>query len=255
MDEVKYSQCCFEELKAYMTELLIRVGYSRKYVCSAVPFIPMAALDGANVASQQFRATMLPPNCISELTDRIETAALEEMKWWKGSTLIFPSGDVRTVWNLVDALENCPIAITRAETGLCTPQRLRLFSAPSIPILMLSTNPASCDPLATTSSTSTESSTTLVSLLKPIGNCCESSASLCAFVTGVYKVKGLGNVLTARIVKGAVRIGDDVMFSPTDSREYPCRGRVRSMEQKEQHIDFASAGSEIGIRMEGIELF
>merc|ERR1711908_33343 len=45
-------------------------------------------------------------------------------------------------------------------------------------------------------------------------------------VSGVYKIKGVGDVLTGRIEQGAVKPGEEVLFLPTHTASTACPGKI-----------------------------
>merc|ERR1711990_1377900 len=45
-------------------------------------------------------------------------------------------------------------------------------------------------------------------------------------ISGVYKIKGVGDVLAGRVEQGSVRPGEDVVFIPTHTVSMPCTGDV-----------------------------
>jgi len=49
-------------------------------------------------------------------------------------------------------------------------------------------------------------------------------------ISGVYKVKGLGNVLVGTLEQGRLMQGQDVKFLPSDSNGNPCKGKLSIIE-------------------------
>jgi elongation factor 1-alpha len=50
-------------------------------------------------------------------------------------------------------------------------------------------------------------------------------------ISGVFKIKGVGDVLSGRVEQGCVSAGDDLVFLPTHSSVLPCSGKVFSVER------------------------
>merc|ERR1739847_261029 len=58
-------------------------------------------------------------------------------------------------------------------------------------------------------------------------------------LSGVYKIKGVGDVLTGRVEQGAVHPGDEVKFLPTHSASTACTGKVFTVEMHHKNVDAA----------------
>lgn len=52
-------------------------------------------------------------------------------------------------------------------------------------------------------------------------------AALRVPISGIYKIKGVGDVLAGRVEQGSVKAGDEVIFMPTHTTANPCTGKVR----------------------------
>merc|ERR1711916_243726 len=61
-------------------------------------------------------------------------------------------------------------------------------------------------------------------------------------ISGVYKIKGVGDVLTGRVEQGKVSPGDEVIFLPSHTTGTPCAGKVFTVEMHHKSVDFAAAG-------------
>lgn len=46
-------------------------------------------------------------------------------------------------------------------------------------------------------------------------------------ISGIYKIKGVGDVLAGRVEQGIVKPGDEVIFMPTHTAANKCEGKVR----------------------------
>ena len=45
-------------------------------------------------------------------------------------------------------------------------------------------------------------------------------------ISGIYKIKGVGDVLAGRVEQGTVKPGDEVIFMPTHTTANKCEGKV-----------------------------
>merc|ERR1712014_261585 len=45
-------------------------------------------------------------------------------------------------------------------------------------------------------------------------------------ISGIYKIKGVGDVLAGRVEQGVVKPGEEVIFLPTHTASNPCTGKV-----------------------------
>ena len=57
-------------------------------------------------------------------------------------------------------------------------------------------------------------------------SCFQEHAPMRMPVSGVFKIKGVGDVITGRVEQGSVLPGDEVVFVPTHSHTHPCGGKV-----------------------------
>ena len=49
-------------------------------------------------------------------------------------------------------------------------------------------------------------------------------------ISGIYKIKGVGDVLAGRVEQGVVKPGEEVIFLPTHTASNPCTGKVFTVE-------------------------
>jgi len=66
-------------------------------------------------------------------------------------------------------------------------------------------------------------------------------------VSGVYQIKGVGDVITGRIEQGKVTAGVDVKFYPTG-----CKGKAFSLEMHHKKVDEATHGDNVGINVKNL---
>jgi len=71
-------------------------------------------------------------------------------------------------------------------------------------------------------------------------------------LSGCFKIKGVGDVITGRIEQGKVKDGDEVVFLPRHTDAMPCTGKVFSVEMHHKKIPVANAGDNVGINVKGL---
>jgi elongation factor 1-alpha len=71
-------------------------------------------------------------------------------------------------------------------------------------------------------------------------------------VNGVYKIKGVGDVITGRVEQGAVKPGQEVKFVPTDTPNLACTGKVFTVEMHHTTHEQALAGDNVGLNIKGL---
>merc|ERR1712146_213025 len=72
-------------------------------------------------------------------------------------------------------------------------------------------------------------------------------------ISGVYKIKGVGDVLTGRVEQGSVEPGNDVNFLPTHTAANPCVGKVFTVEMHHKKIDAGMSGDNIGMNVKNLK--
>lgn len=77
-------------------------------------------------------------------------------------------------------------------------------------------------------------------------------AFMCTPVSGVYQIKGVGDVLTGRVEQGSVEPGKEVKFLPTHTDATPCAGKVFTVEQHHKPMKSAGPGHNIGMNVKGL---
>ncbi len=68
-------------------------------------------------------------------------------------------------------------------------------------------------------------------------------------ISGVYNIKGAGDVLTGRVEQGTVRPNEMVKFLPTDTASNPCTGKVFTVEMHHERIESGQSGDNIGMNI------
>eukprot|EP01059_Diplonema_ambulator_P033574 TRINITY_DN70_c0_g1_i3.p2 TRINITY_DN70_c0_g1~~TRINITY_DN70_c0_g1_i3.p2 ORF type:complete len:472 (+),score=213.87 TRINITY_DN70_c0_g1_i3:50-1465(+) len=71
-------------------------------------------------------------------------------------------------------------------------------------------------------------------------------------VSGVYKIKGVGDVITGRVEQGVVKPGEEVVFLPTHTAANACTGKVFTCEMHHKRCDDAKAGDNVGLNVKGL---
>jgi elongation factor 1-alpha len=71
-------------------------------------------------------------------------------------------------------------------------------------------------------------------------------------VSGIYKIKGAGDVLTGRVEQGTVKPTDEVIFLPTHTSSAACDGKVFSLEMHHKQVLAAEAGDNVGMNIKGL---
>merc|ERR1712216_297553 len=68
-------------------------------------------------------------------------------------------------------------------------------------------------------------------------------------ISGIYKIKGVGDVLAGRVEQGVVEPNKEVMFLPTHTTGVPCLGKVFTVEMHHKRVDAANPGDNVGMNM------
>jgi len=71
-------------------------------------------------------------------------------------------------------------------------------------------------------------------------------------ISGVYKIKGTGDVLTGRVEQGLVKPGQEVLFIPTHTKANACKGKVFTVEMHHKQMEQAGPGKNIGMNIKGL---
>lgn len=72
-------------------------------------------------------------------------------------------------------------------------------------------------------------------------------------LSGIYKIKGVGDVLAGRVEQGVVRPNEEVVFLPTHTASNPCTGKVFSVEMHHKRVDEANPGDNVGMNIKGLD--
>jgi len=72
-------------------------------------------------------------------------------------------------------------------------------------------------------------------------------------ISGIYKIKGVGDVLAGRVEQGVVKPGEEVIFLPTHTSSNQCTGKIFTVEMHHQKIDDAKPGDNVGLNIKGLD--
>jgi elongation factor 1-alpha len=72
-------------------------------------------------------------------------------------------------------------------------------------------------------------------------------------VSGVYKIKGVGDVITGRVEQGKVTPGQEVFFLPTNTPSKACKGKIFTVEMHHKSQPQALCGDNVGLNVKGLD--
>jgi len=72
-------------------------------------------------------------------------------------------------------------------------------------------------------------------------------------VSGIYKIKGVGDVLAGRVEQGIVKPNEEVVFMPTHTAANACAGKVFTIEMHHTRHETAKPGDNVGLNIKGLE--
>jgi len=71
-------------------------------------------------------------------------------------------------------------------------------------------------------------------------------------VSGIYKIKGVGDVITGRVEQGSVKPNDVVVFLPTHTKSKDCSGKIFSVEMHHKTQPLAGPGDNVGLNVKNL---
>jgi elongation factor 1-alpha len=80
----------------------------------------------------------------------------------------------------------------------------------------------------------------------------ELNKPLRAPISGIYNIKGVGQIYASRIEQGVVHPGDEVIFLPQHTDVNPCTGKIFSIEMHHRSQPDAKNGDNIGMCIRGL---
>lgn len=98
----------------------------------------------------------------------------------------------------------------------------------------------------------------VVTLLTALNDMCgvperKLDAPLRVPISGIYKIKGVGDVLAGRVEQGTVKPGEECVFLPTHTSANKCEGKVFSVEMHHKRVDAAGPGDNVGMNIKGLD--
>jgi len=72
-------------------------------------------------------------------------------------------------------------------------------------------------------------------------------------VSGIYKIKGVGDVLAGRVEQGIVKPNEEVVFMPTHTPANSCAGKVFTIEMHHTRHETAKPGDNVGLNIKGLD--
>ena len=71
-------------------------------------------------------------------------------------------------------------------------------------------------------------------------------------VSCVYKIKGVGDVITGRVEQGTVMPNEEVRFVPTHTASMACEGKVFTVEMHHKRVEKAITGDNVGLNVKNL---
>jgi len=71
-------------------------------------------------------------------------------------------------------------------------------------------------------------------------------------LTGIYKIRGIGDVITGYLEQGLLNMDQDVKFLPTHTDNKPCIGKLKKLEMRHKTVDQIIPGNNVGIQVMNI---
>merc|ERR1712127_444797 len=71
-------------------------------------------------------------------------------------------------------------------------------------------------------------------------------------VSGIYKIKGVGDVIAGRIEQGLVKPNEEVIYMPTHTPANACGGKVFTIEMHHTRHEVAKPGDNVGLNIKGL---
>merc|ERR1711912_15867 len=79
------------------------------------------------------------------------------------------------------------------------------------------------------------------------------SAAMRMPVSGIYKIKGVGDVIAGRIEQGLVKPNEEVIYMPTHTTANNCGGKVFTIEMHHTRHELAKPGDNVGLNIKGLD--
>merc|ERR1712151_806409 len=72
-------------------------------------------------------------------------------------------------------------------------------------------------------------------------------------LSGIYKIKGVGDVLAGRVEQGIVKPNEEVVFMPTHTAANACAGKVFQIEMHHKAVPQAKPGDNVGMNIKNLD--
>ncbi|KAL1915137.1 uncharacterized protein VTP21DRAFT_7618 [Calcarisporiella thermophila] len=72
-------------------------------------------------------------------------------------------------------------------------------------------------------------------------------------VSGIYKIKGVGDVIAGRVEQGVLVPNSEVVFLPTHTAANPCVGKVFTIEMHHKRFEKAHTGDNVGMNVKNLD--
>jgi elongation factor 1-alpha len=72
-------------------------------------------------------------------------------------------------------------------------------------------------------------------------------------ISGIYKIKGVGDVLAGRVEQGVVKCNEEVIFLPTHTAANACAGKVFTIEMHHKTASTANPGDNVGMNIKNLD--
>jgi len=72
-------------------------------------------------------------------------------------------------------------------------------------------------------------------------------------VSGIYKIKGVGDVIAGRVEQGIVKPNEEVIYMPTHTPANACGGKVFTIEMHHTRHEQAKPGDNVGLNIKGLD--
>mmetsp|Transcript_62877 Transcript_62877/g.111380 ORF Transcript_62877/g.111380 Transcript_62877/m.111380 type:complete len:479 (+) Transcript_62877:64-1500(+) len=72
-------------------------------------------------------------------------------------------------------------------------------------------------------------------------------------VSGIYKIKGVGDVIAGRVEQGLIKPNEEVIYMPTHTPANNCGGKVFTIEMHHPRHEVAKPGDNVGLNIKGLD--
>merc|ERR1711865_1346980 len=72
-------------------------------------------------------------------------------------------------------------------------------------------------------------------------------------VSGIYKIKGVGDVIAGRVEQGIIKPNEEVIYMPTHTPANICGGKVFTIEMHHTRHELAKPGDNVGLNIKGLD--